>query len=322
MNPNSNYILCTFDPLPTVAGIILPERYLIQEAEQDDEINAYGIVTDRRLINPQTINILSGEYKGYKAFVYYGAYEVRIPIKDGTCLIPARTLYFLIDPIIMFPGFYLGEEVFTQGEQTTSGIFITPYAEKKEGVKIKLTNVCDNDQYKVGDTVITVDPYQYTLTFEGKKYVKLTEENIIGIERDGQYIPTNNTALIEYLPDPELEARIAENDKRRAQADFINKTGLHYTDAHAKGEDASLMPVEEPPTILAKLIRYSANRQKPVVIDGKEYAGSPHISTKTGANIGDTLLVLRNFGCVLPNGQWIVNIDTVLGRVEYAGQEA
>src|SRR3982750_2368116 len=141
MNPNSNYILCTFDPLPTVSGLILPERYLIQEADKDDEHDAYGIVTDRRLINPQIINVLSGPYKGYKAFVYYGAYEIRVPVEDGACLIPMRTLYFLIDPVVMFPGFYLGEEVFTQGEQTASGIFITPYAEKKEGVKFNLTNV-------------------------------------------------------------------------------------------------------------------------------------------------------------------------------------
>lgn len=313
-----SYILCTFDTLPTVAGLTLPERYVIQETEQDDEVTAYGVVTDRRLINPQTINVLSGPYKGYKAFVYYGAYEIRVPVEDGTWLIPERCMYFLISDgkIIMLPGFYLGEEVFTQGEQTASGIYITPYAEKKEGVKIKLTNVCENEQYKPGDTVITVDPYQYTLTFEGKKYVKLTEDNIIGIERDGEVIPTNNTALIQYLLDPEADERVAENDRRRERRDLLNKFAIHYSDANAKGEDPYLMDVPEPKTVQAKLLACAAKMKKRIVREGIEFEDkSGSVKEKIGAKIGDTLLVLRNFGCILPNGNWLVNMDTILGRI-------
>jgi len=311
-------VLCTFCPLDnqmTRMGLIMPERYLIQEGDKDGENDAYGVVTDRRLINPQTINVLSGSHKGRRAFVYYGAYEIAQWLDDDHAIIPERVIYFLVEPTCMLPGFYLGEEVFSQGERTASGIYLTPHAEKKEGIKIKLTNVCENLQYKVGDTVITVDPYQYTLHFEGKKYVKLTEQNIIGVERDGEYVPTNDTVLIEYNPDPELAERIAENDRRRATIDFINKNGMHYSDAHARGEDPSLQPVPEPNTITATVLAYSHHFPEPTVIDGVEYPGKKSIAERVGAEIGEKLLVLRNYGCVLPNGQWIINSDTILARL-------
>lgn len=304
-------ILVEFEPLKLISGLVHPERYLIQEADQSDEANAYGIVTDRRLINPQTVRILSGEYEGQRAFVYYGAYELKKYTEVGF-LIPDKTLFFLLDPMRMLPNTYLGEEVFTQGETTASGIYTTPFAEKKEGVKIKLTHVPENSQYVPGETVITIDPYQYPLTYEGKKYIKLTEGQIIGVER-GEVVPTNDTILVQYLPDEFLQERLAENDRRKHRRDVMD-VGFFVSDIHAThGHAPDWEDLPEPKFVKAKVLAVSEHIPQPVTLDGVEYSGAVGI----GQTLGDvdTIWAFRNFGCSLGNDMWIINIDAVVGKI-------
>ncbi len=298
IKPINGNIVCRFDPLPTLSGLIIPERYLIQEAEQAGEVDAYGINTDRRLINPQTITILSGDYAGEKAFVHYGAFEVKQRLNDTDFIIPDRMVLFLINSIRMAPGTYLGEEVFTKGERTASGIYTTPYAEQKEGVKVKLTHVPEGSIYAPGDTVITVDSFQYPLTFEGKKYIKLLEREIIGIDKDDHIIPTNGTLLIEYIPDADLQERLDENYRRKQRRDFIDKNYLHYSTAHANAEDPDLLDLPEPKTVKAKVL-----------------AGNAPEHTLSGVYPGSTIIVLRNFGCILSDGKWLVNMEVVQMKI-------
>lgn len=289
-------------------GLFVPERYVIEEADEDAE-TAWGVTTDRKLINPQIVQVLSGKYTGRRAFVHYGAFEVAKWLdSDHHGLIPEKMIIFFIDPITCMPGTYLGDEVFEDLPRTESGIYLTPQLEDKVGIKIKITHVPKENGVlyydktedrckfiKIGDTVITVDSFQYDLTYQGKKYIKLEDTEIIGIEINGDYIPIGNSVLVEYLPDDSLAERVAENDKRRSQRDYIAKNFLHISDKYARGLDPDYLDIPEPKTINARLLAIGE-------------------SVKT-ISVGDKLIVGRNFGCILPNKQWIINMDTVLGVV-------
>jgi co-chaperonin GroES (HSP10) len=296
-------------------GLYIPERYLI-EGDDEQAQAAYGVTTNRKLINPQICtviennqayyNFISEKYpepertmelkrmniipKGSRVFVYYGAYEIANFIDDDMALIPASTVLFILDPIQCMPGTYLGDEVYAEGPKTESGIWTTPIAETKDGVKIIITHLPANNNplIKVGSAVITIDSFQYDLEIEGKKHIKLNESQIIGLETEDGVIPLGDRVLVEYLPDFDLAERTAENDKRSAQRDFIDKSGLHLGENYAKGIDENYLDVKEPKTTRAKIISIGAG-------------------VKRGFKVGDNLLIHRNFGCKMLNGQWILN---------------
>lgn len=299
MTITNKNILVKFDPLPTIGGIIAPERYKIQEADQDGETDAYGVTTNRKAINPQVITILSGEHEGKRAFVYYGAYEIAKWLENEQAIIPQATILFFIDPIETVAGTYLGDEVFSEGEKTASGIYTTPFAEHKEGILIKITHVpkqggvmYGDKLIEVGDTVVTIDQWQYDLRYEDKKYIKLKSTEIVGVKKDDRYIPIGDRVLVEYLPDADLKERIAENDRRAGLRDFMNKNGLHYT-------QTDLEPVSEPKAVNAKVLDVGND----VNFNNNSWC----IST------GDATIVFRNYGCLLPNKQWITSIENVIG---------
>lgn len=277
-------------------GLIVPERYIIEQGDEDAD-TAWGVTTDRKLINPQLINILSGEYTGRRAFVHYGAFEVAKWLDDHQAFIPEKMILFFVDPIRCMPGTYLGEEVYGELEKTSSGIYLTPHLEEKEGVKVYITHVPDDAHplVKVGTTVITVDAFQYDLTYDGKKYIKVEQQEIVGIQTKDGYHPVGNTVLVDYLPDTDLAERMAENDRRRAQRDYIDRHGLHISEAYIKHLDPAYEPLPEPKFTYAKLLAIG-NGVKP----GR-------------FTIGDRLMVQRNYGCILPNKQWILNLDLVVG---------
>lgn len=270
-------------------GLYVPERYVIEEADEEAP-TAWGVTTNRKLINPQVIDIISGQYAGKRAFVYYGAFEIAKWIDDDQAIIPEKTILFFIDPIQCMPETYLGDEVFSEGPRTASGIWLTPTTETKEGVLIKITHVPSNAIVNVGDTVITVDANQYDLNYGGKKYIKLRESEMIGVKTETGYQPFNGKLLVEYLPDADLAERIAENDRRRAQRDFIDKHHWHISEEYAKGLDPAYQDLPEPKFVNCRVI--------------------------SGEYEGKKLLIFRNYGCILPNKQWIINMDTVVGIVE------
>lgn len=286
MNPINNNILVEFEAVPKTSGLLIPERYLIQSAEKDGEQDAVGVTTDRRLINPQTVKILSGEHAGRRGFVHYGAYELAKWYIEAQAIIPGHMLFMLIDPIRTLPGVYLGDEVFTEGEKTASGIYITPYADKKEGVIIKLTYVPENSNLRVGETVITIDNYQYPLTLEGKKHIRLFEREIIGLITETVYSPLGDKIHVKYLPDQELEEIIAENARREDQRKTFRLRNMK--------EMLSLVEdLREPITVKAEVI---------AIGEGVKYFPK-------GAK---TLLIRRNYGCMLPDKTWIISEELIL----------
>ena len=294
MTPTNRNILVKFDPLPTVGGITVPERYKIQDGDADEN-TAYGVTTNRKLINPQVITILSGEHNGKRAFVYYGAYEIAKWPEPELAIIPEATILFFIEPIQPVYGTYLGEEVFTEGQRTASGIYITPYAEKKEGILIKITHIPEQGRIggiQVGDTVVTIDDYQYDLRYSDKKYIKLRSTEIIGVKKDDGYIPVGDRVLIEYLPDEGLQERVEENAKRFQILETMSKHYLHLGDMPGGELPEHLRPVKEPKVTQARLIA---------------------TGDKVNEELDETIMVFRNTGCILSNGQWITSIDNVVG---------
>jgi hypothetical protein len=279
------------------SGLIVPERYIIEEGDEDAD-TAWGVTTDRKLINPQVINILSGDYAGRRAFVHYGAFEIAKWLDDHQAIIPDKMILFFIDPIACVPGTYLGEEVYGELEKTASGIFLTPQLEEKEGVKVKITHlpVDAHSLIVVGTIVITVDSFQYDFIYEGKKYIKVDKREIIGIQTDSGYQPISSNVLVEYIPDADLAERIAENDRRRAQRDYIDKHHLHISEAYTKGLDPNYLDVPEPKVTYARCM--AVGQQVKNICPG------------------DKLLIQRNHGCILPNRQWILNTELIMGVID------
>jgi co-chaperonin GroES (HSP10) len=284
MTPLSNRILVKFEEnIETPLNLIIPERYVVHEqGDATDNETRTGVTTDRRLINPQNVTILSGEHTGRTAFVYYGSYEVAKWI-DGNALIPDHMLLFFTNPIEMMPETYLGDEIFIEGDKTPSGIYTTPVTEQKDGIRIRLTHVPENCVASAGDTVITMDDKQYWLIYGGQRMIKLRESEIVAVVRDEEIIPTRDNLLIEYLPDPDEEKRMAENEKIYNHMDFARKHNWHI-------EGMQFKPVPEPMTIHARILK--------------------------GKHEGCECIVFRKYGVSLPNKQWIIARETLIAIVQ------
>ena len=280
----------------TDTGIFIPERYVVEEADEEAE-TAWGVTTDRRLINPQVVDIISGEYAGKLAFVHYGAFEVAKWLDENNAIIPEAMILFFVSPIACMPGTYLGEEVFTEGPKTESGIWTTPIAEIKDGVRIKITHTPEQEgisDIKNGDIVITIDECQYDLVYDGKKYIKLSKTEIIGIENQNSIQIVGERVLAEYLPDADLIERTKENDRRAAHRDYINKTKMHISEKYARGLDPDYLDLPEPKFVNAKVIG---------------------IGDTDKIKVGDKIIVHRGYGCRLLTGQWIIPIDMIAGII-------
>lgn len=306
MTPSKNNILVRFDPVPTINGLTVPERYLIQDADTDGEHDAYGVTTNRKAINPQVVTILQGEHEGKKAFVYYGAYEIAKWPEPEIAVIPEGTLLFFIEPIRPISATYLGEEVFAEGERTASGIYITPFAEKKEGILIKITHVPEHGGVRygerhiiVGDIVVTIDAAQYDMRYEDQKYIKLRSSEIVGVKTETGFVPVGTKVLIEYLADEDLLQRQEENARRLQILETMSKRYLHLGDMPDGQLPEHLQPVKEPKVVKATIISIGDKVNLLRFVD----------DTK----VGDTAMVFRNYGCMLPNKQWITDIDNVVG---------
>lgn len=302
------------------SGILIPERYVLEDGDEDAP-TANAVQTDRRLINPQTVTVVQGNgawlklvadtYPEYERdailkahplitpgryFVHYGAFEVAKWIdKEHHGAIPGKMLLFGIDPIRCMQGTYLAEEIFSELPQTASGIYLTPQLETKEGILVRITHAPEDSLVSVGDIVVTVDQFQYDLWYEGKKYIKIEDSEIVGVKTDlGGFQPMGNRVLVDLLPDADLSERIAENDRRRKMRNYIDHNRLHVSENYTKGLDPDYLDVPEPKLTHAIVVA----------------SGSRDVMA------GDKLLIHRNYGCRLPNNQWILSMDLILGILE------
>lgn len=291
---SSGHILVEFEEKPKMSAtldLVAPERFLVQEAEEEGETNAWAVTTDRRTINPQIVNVIIGDDTvptDSRCFVHYGCFEIGQWYNDKQCIIRANMVFFMLDPIKTFQGNYLGEEVFVEGEKTESGIYTTPIVEEKLPCNIVITHIPDNSSFAVGDEVITIDGAQYTLNYNGKKYIKLRDSEIIAKVVDKQVVPVGKYLLVEYMdkPNPELTN---ENDYKAHMKDVAIKHRLFVP-----GIDFT--PTEAPKHVDAKIL-----------------AVGPDIKPQElYAQVDDKLLINRNRGLRLPDGKWIINLDAIL----------
>jgi len=85
---------------------------------------------------------------------------------------------------------FLGERVIEEDEVTPSGIIFNWNHDRPKPMQVKLTHVYGNQSKKSlfeygeiqpGQTVFTIDDYQYVFTYKNKKHVMLREHEIVAI---------------------------------------------------------------------------------------------------------------------------------------------
>ena len=117
---------------------------------------------------------------GDKLFVHYMACDCAEETEFGT-VIDTDFIFFRIigEEFQPIDSLYIGEQVYTNEEVTSSGIFLG--GPKRDGLKIKITHTPQNAQYKVGDIVLSIDDKNYEFDYWGKKYIKLMIDEIAGL---------------------------------------------------------------------------------------------------------------------------------------------
>ncbi len=139
---------------------------------------------------PQICIVLAANDKypykvGDRLFVHYMAHETANcgDIITNEAFIIADYVFFTFRPDgewELVPGTYLGKQVYTP-EQTTQSGLIYELGGKKENLQVQITHVPpDADEIAAGDTVLSIDKYNYEFTIYPDKYIRLTKEEIVG----------------------------------------------------------------------------------------------------------------------------------------------
>jgi len=124
---------------------------------------------------------------GDMLFLHYLAYEwsdERVPIggQDAYLVDGAMVLFTIENGSPVMPEkAYLGELVVEEAPKTSSGIFLTSAEDVQSEFKIKITHTPINSICSVGEVVCSVDKHNYPLVFEGKKYIFIKEDDILGV---------------------------------------------------------------------------------------------------------------------------------------------
>jgi len=121
---------------------------------------------------------------GDKIFVHYMAWETAKngDIVTNEAFIFAEYVFFKILPdgtYLMADNVYIGEQQYTDEVITPSGIFLQGGNVEVSRIKIIHKPNNDNGSIAVGDTVISIDRHDYNFTISGRKFVKLTQKEIV-----------------------------------------------------------------------------------------------------------------------------------------------
>ena len=77
-------------------------------------------------------------------------------------------------------GVYLCKVVVTEADKTESGIYLTPFTEKKEPLKLDVVYASENEYgISVGDRIMVKDDNHYTIDFNGEELVKMDDAFIL-----------------------------------------------------------------------------------------------------------------------------------------------
>lgn len=166
--------------------LIRPDEWLNREdnGESKYEENVNYLET-----KPQICEVLIANdnypYKvGDVLFAHYMAWETSQcgDIITNEAFIIGDYIFFQILPDgswKLADNIYIGKQVYTEEIVSPSGIIID-LGKKKENLQVKLTHLPDNSEFEVGDTVLSIDKYNYEFTIYPDKYIKLTRDEIAG----------------------------------------------------------------------------------------------------------------------------------------------
>lgn len=193
----NNYIALEYDLSHNriINGLYRPTDWVFENSDQKDGATVYDTNRNKKETNPQIATVIVSNdncpYQiGDKVFTHYLSFDspnsMDLDGKEYT-VTTYQNIFFKINDdgsYTMSPRTYLGEQVYSEGERTASGIYTTPFAEIKETLRIKLTHVPEESEYQVGDIIVSADDYQYEIDIYGKKLIKITEEWIYGKVQD------------------------------------------------------------------------------------------------------------------------------------------
>lgn len=189
MNCIRNNIFVTWNPEERFTVLFGDKSIIIPFKWQ--HLDEYGFATDKMEENinylqtaQQTAYVLAENpkfkfKKGDKVIFHYLAisYKCTVDGIDGA-FIDATDIFFRDNgEIDMADGYYLCEQLFDDIPQTPSGIFLE-HIERKKECHLKVLH--GSGLYQPGDIVFSIDGAQYKFTYEGKEYIKLKEEEIVG----------------------------------------------------------------------------------------------------------------------------------------------
>lgn len=170
--------------------LIRPDDWLHEESINEGRKFATNV--DMRDINPQIATVIipndnSFLNAGDRIFVHFNCILNGKPVPyNGKeyLAIQLWQVYFVIKGVNeyrMMPKTYLGEQVYTEA-RTQSGIYLTPTGQKKEVLQVKITHIPEEDrQCRVGDVVMSMDEYHFTLKLDGREYIKMRDYEITGV---------------------------------------------------------------------------------------------------------------------------------------------
>jgi hypothetical protein len=124
--------------------------------------------------------------KGDKVFTHYlASHESNSFEYEGEVYhrVPLRSIFFRVnedETFDMKDKVYLCDEIVVEAPKSPSGILLTPFDDKRQELRLKVLNApkSSRDIFE-GDKIISKDDYQYTLTYNKRKYVKIDYEFIL-----------------------------------------------------------------------------------------------------------------------------------------------
>lgn len=193
----NNYIRVRFERNDTVKigdlELVRPEVWSEKDEQgnakyEDDGTQKMGYNTNGLETKPQLCEVLIANdnypYKaGDKLFVHYMAEEVAVDgdLVTREAFILAEYVFFTILPNGEWKcadGIYIGEPVLNGEEVSPNGIFVS--LGKKDNLKVKISHVPKDNDVQIGETVVSVDRYNYQFELDGKEWIMIRESEIAG----------------------------------------------------------------------------------------------------------------------------------------------
>lgn len=167
--------------------LIRPDEWL---HTSDDNKTVYQENTNYLETKPQICVVVEENEKypykrGDRLFTHYMAYETA---SNGDLL--TQEAFIIADYVFctllpdgsykMAKEVYFGEQIFELEEMTKGGIYIPEMARKPKLTEVKLVHLPEETPFEQGETVITIDAYNYPCEINGKTYIMLRENEIVG----------------------------------------------------------------------------------------------------------------------------------------------